>query len=306
MADCPSFTVIVSRAGKLLGRGTFWLVRNEPVPVPAAMQKTVASVLRVRPLLICRSPLANLSGLILPGGELRRPVLERILNTAGVIAQKHNCSFTICDFIDARDMQDDWPPGYRPATATDPGTRMPLEWESFPAYLEAGDKKDRQHYKRCQREAEKLGIQVHRRTSAPDIEQALQLVKLVEQKHGAVPSPWVRGLLENLPSIAGTFLEAEAGGRMVGCGALLYDGGAQMAAALGLAENVPYVYFALVYTSLQEAFERKARILRWGSGAYDFKKQLGFQVEENNHLMAAGYGTIPNIVTRLFFPTTNP
>jgi predicted N-acyltransferase len=302
MADCPSFTIIVSHAGKAVGRGTFWLVRNEPVPGPAAVQKALASLLRIRPLLICRSPLANLSGLVLPEGDLRYPVLERILAAAGAITKEHNCSFTICDFIDAGELHASWPPGYRAGTVADPGTWMKLEWGSFSAYLEARGKKDRQHYKRSLREAEKLGIQVHRRMDVTDSERALELVHQVEQKHGAAPNPWTRNLLENLPAVSGTFLEATIGGRLVGCGALLYDGGAQMAAALGLAEGVPYVYFALVYASLQEALERNVRLLRWGSGAYDFKKQLGFELEQNNHIMASGNGTIPITLNQLFFP----
>jgi hypothetical protein len=88
--------------------------------------------------------------------------------------------------------------------------------------------------------------------------------------------------------IESTFLEARIGNRPVGCGLLLYDSGAQMAVALGLEKDVPYVYFALLYESLREAFEKKVRLLRWGSGAYAVKEQLGFQKEHNNHLVVAG------------------
>ena len=35
---------------------------------------------------------------------------------------------------------------------------MPIEWESFEAYLKAGNKKDRQHYKNSLREAEENGL----------------------------------------------------------------------------------------------------------------------------------------------------
>ena len=35
---------------------------------------------------------------------------------------------------------------------------MPIEWESFEAYLKAGNKKDRQHYKRSLQEAEENGL----------------------------------------------------------------------------------------------------------------------------------------------------
>ena len=200
MPDCPSFTIHVSRAGKPVGRATFWLVRNEPLPAPAAVQKALASVLHVRPLLICRSPLANLQGLILPEGELRQPVLERILAAAGTIVQKENCSFTICDFLETAELHG-WPPGYRAATVSDPGTRLALKWGSLSEYLQAGNKKDRQHYKRSLREAEKLGIRIRRHASVPDVARTMELVRLVEDRHGAAHNPWVGSLLENLPAV---------------------------------------------------------------------------------------------------------
>jgi hypothetical protein len=52
-----------------------------------------------------------------------------------------------------------------------------------------------------------------------------------------------------------------------------------------LAKDVPYVYFMLVYESLQMAFERRVRLLRWGSGAYDVKQRLGFSLEDNGSLV---------------------
>ena len=90
-------------------------------------------------------------------------------------------------------------------------------------------------------------------------------------------------MLENMSMVDGTFLEARIGNRLVGCGLLVYDQGTQIALTLGLAEDVPYVYFSLVYAGLQDALEKKVRRLRWGSGAYDVKSQLGFRQETNNH-----------------------
>jgi hypothetical protein len=60
-----------------------------------------------------------------------------------------------------------------------------------------------------------------------------------------------------------------------------------MTTALGLAENVPYVYFMLIYESLKIAFERQIRLLRWGSGAYAVKQRLGFSLEDNHTILYA-------------------
>jgi len=192
-----------------------------------------------------------------------------------------------------------WPEQAAVMTVSDPGTWMALDWESFDAYLESGNKKDRQHFKRSLREAEKLGVVMSRHPRVPDVEAALALIRNVENKHGAAPNPWVRGMLENLELADGTFLAAHIGKQLVGCGLIVEDNGAQMTTALGLADNVPYVYFSLVYASLQAAFEKNLRLLRWGSGAYDVKRRLGFQLESNNHAVFVGAGPLSRLVSRL-------
>ena len=65
--------------------------------------------------------------------------------------------------------------------------------------------------------------------------------------------------------------------------------------ALGLEDDVPGGYFLLLYTALQEAFEHKVRLVRFGSGAYDVKRRLGFHLEDTNHAMV----TMAGITSRL-------
>ena len=92
----------------------------------------------------------------------------------------------------------------------------------------------------------------------------------------------MRNLLENIARIEGIWIEAHRGDEKVGGMLLLEDNGAQTTLALGLAEDVPYTYFLLLYTSLGIAFQRKLQLLRWGSGAYETKRRLGFELESNN------------------------
>jgi predicted N-acyltransferase len=299
MADCPFFSIIVHQAGRPVARAAFWLVREEPLPLPGALRAILRPVLRRRPLLICRSPLANISGLILPAGPERAAVLERLLSNVLAVAREHACSFVLFDFVEAAELERPWPAGLRTASVAEPGTWMPFHWDSLEAYLADGNKDDRQHYKRSLRKAAELGICVQRRPNVSNLEQALALIRGVEARHGAAPSPWMKSLLEHLPEAGGTFLEAVIGNRLVGCGALFYDGEAQLATALGLAEDVPYVYFALVYASLEEACERRVRLLRWGSGAYEVKRRLGFRLETNNHAVFAGTRPTSALIARL-------
>jgi hypothetical protein len=81
------------------------------------------------------------------------------------------------------------------------------------------------------------------------------------------------------------YLTATIDEELVGCGLIFEDNETQMTSVLGLARDVPYAYFMLVYESLKLAFEHKVRVLRWGSGAYDVKQRLGFSLEDNGSLV---------------------
>ncbi|KAF0107883.1 MAG: hypothetical protein FD146_1514 [Anaerolineaceae bacterium] len=300
MAGCPPFYITALVDEKPAARGTFYLVRQEPLPLPRLVRAPAAGLLRRWPLLICRTPLANLSGLLLPGGPERERTRGLVAASALEEARRRNASFLLFDFLEAGDARaPGWPDGFSSLAVSDPGMWMRAEWDSFEAYLAAGDKKSRQHYKRSLREADRLGIRVERRRSVSDIEAVLPLIRNVEKKFGAASNPWARGMMEHMDMVESTFLEARIGSRLVGCGLLVYDNGAQMAAALGLAEGVPYVYFALVYESLREAFEKKVRLLRWGSGAYEVKQRLGFNREQNNSIALAGIRPLSRFIARL-------
>jgi predicted N-acyltransferase len=167
----------------------------------------------------------------------------------------------------------------------DPGTRMENCWKNMDDFLASGNKKDRQHYRRVVREAEKLGIKVDRHGRAENINTVLPLIRNVERDHGALPNPWACEMLENMQMVNSTLLTATIEGKLVGCGLIFEDNDAQMTSMLGLEKDIPYVYFMLVYESLKLAFEHKVRLLRWGSGAYDVKQRLGFSSEDNGSLV---------------------
>ncbi|RPH61937.1 MAG: GNAT family N-acetyltransferase, partial [Chloroflexi bacterium] len=224
--------------------------------------------------------------LVLPASDLREAARQQIAQTTLELLKKQSDSFAIFDFLSAPQAAG-WPQPFIAATISDPGTVMPLNWPTFEAWLDSGNKKDRQHYKRTLREAEKLGLGLARHPGPHRLDEALPLIRAVEKRHDSPPNPWARAMLENMAMVNGIYLTVTLGERLVGCGLLLEDNGAQMTTALGLATDVPYVYFLLIYESLKIAFERQIRLLRWGSGAYDIKKRLGFQMEDNNTILYA-------------------
>jgi len=291
MADCkPTYLLAMDGDTPVAGAALF-KVHNEPLPLPAVARKFMAAVLKRRPLLVCRSPLADTSALLLPGEPQRDEILPVITNAALEQFKKQRCSFLIFDYLLTEQLRyPSWPKKFEPITISEPGTYMPVEWESFEAYLGAGDKKDRQHYKRSLKEAETNGLTLTRHKTVPDVEAALTLIENVSIWHGSAPNPWIRGLLENFSMIDGTWLEIHKDEKLVGCGAVVRDNKFQLATALGLEDDVPGGYFFLLYAALEEAFKHNIKLIRFGSGAYDVKRRLGFHLEDTNHAMVCMAG----------------
>jgi hypothetical protein len=294
MQDCEPIYLLAYQSDALIGRASLWVIRNEPLPIgPGVGRAIFQAILRRWPLLICRSPLSNATGLILPPEPLRGETLQALCQVALTVSRQRRCLALVFDFLSKEDCQQ-WPDGFTSVTVSDPGTILQNRWQNLEAYLADGNKKDRQHYKRTLREAEKLGTTIEKNDLVRDIPAALELIRNVDRHYNNEPNPWMRGLLENIQAANGTWLEARQHGTLVGCGALFEDNGAQLTTALGLAENVPYVYLLLTYASLEDAFHKQVRLLRWGSGTYDVKRNLGFEMELNNNAMVS---------SRHFFPT---
>ncbi|MCC6568453.1 MAG: hypothetical protein IT315_04380 [Anaerolineales bacterium] len=290
MADSPA-TYLIAWDGKTpIGGAALFRVTNEPLPLPSIARNFMASILKHRPLLVCRSPLADTSALLLPGGDRHDEALAVLSQAAQDEFKKQRCSFLVFDYLLTEQLRYPWPPGYEPVTVSEPGTFMPMEWESFDAYLESGNKKDHQHYKKSVKEAEENGLVLSKHRTVSDVEAALTLIKHVSIWHGSAPNPWMRGLLENFSMIDGTWLELRKDSKLVGCGAVVRDNNFQLATALGLEDDVPGGYFYLLCAALQEAFEHKVRLVRFGAGAYDVKRRLGFHLEDTNHAMVTMAG----------------
>jgi predicted N-acyltransferase len=298
MPECQPFYILVFQDTKLIGRAAFYLSPSEPLPLkPGFLRNIAQQIFRRWPLMIGRTPFANLSGVLLADASTQANVLKIISRAALEQARFCSASFVLFDFVEQElTISPGWESRFRRMMVNDPGTLMECSSPDFESYLSGLGKDERYHYRRIQRKAHELGIVVERHTSAKYLDESLSLIRNVETKHTSTPIPWTRAMLENLDLADGTWLTAHIGNRLVGCGLTLRDNGAQINTALGLVDDVPYVYFALVYESLRLAFENGIRLVRLGSGAYDVKKRLGFQLETNNYVMAAS----PNSALQLF------
>ncbi|MFQ5612281.1 MAG: GNAT family N-acetyltransferase [Anaerolineae bacterium] len=283
--DTPLY-IILARRGQPLARATFWLKRRELLPIPArAGRLVVEAVIRRWPLLVCRAPLANTSGLILPDSVERGPALQTIARLAQEQARQHRASFLVFDYLQSQEAAGgDWPPGFSPATLPDPGTRLDLAWPTFEAYLKHLSKSMRKDYRRhCNRAAD-LGVEVESRREVTDLEPALALIRNVEARHNSPPNPLARAILEQARRVDATWITARIEGRLAGCGLLLGDGRAAFLASLGIDYGVRYVYFQLLYRAIRCAIEDGLDFLRGGSGAYKLKQRLGFHLENDNYV----------------------
>lgn len=300
MADSPATYMVAWDKDTPVASAALFKVYNEPLPLPEVARRFMASVFKRRPLLVCRSPLADTSALLLPGAPLRDDALHTLAKAAQDEFKKQRCSFLVFDFLLTEQLRyPTWPTGFEPITVSEPGTYMPIEWESFESYLESGNKHDRLHYKRSLQEAEKNGLVLTKHKTISDIEKSLRLIRNVSIWQGSAPNPWIQGLLENFSAIDGTWLEIHKDDKLVGCGAVVRDNKFQLATALGLEDDVPGGYFLLLYSALQEAFEHKVRLVRFGGGAYDVKRRLGFHLEDTNHAMVTMAGIMERAAKHL-------
>jgi predicted N-acyltransferase len=291
--DTPIY-LILTRDGEAVARATFWLKRQEPLPIPSkALRHLIETMLHRWPLLVCRSPLSSAPGLILPEPPLRDAALETIAQCAQELAQRHRASFLVFDYLQRHETEwAGWPDAFLPASGMDPGSRLAIVWPDFESYLKHLSKSVRKDYRRHRNRAADLGVVVTPHRAVTAVDEALVLIRNVEGEHNSTPNPWARGMLENAGLVDATWLLAEKDSRLVGCGLLLGDSGARFLTLLGLDYEVRYAYFQLFYAAIRSAIEEGLQILRGGSGAYDLKQRLGFQMEPNVHVVFAGRGAL--------------
>lgn len=300
MADCPPVYLLAYDGDELIGRASLWLARSEPLPkMLGPFRKAMIGFVKRWPPLICRSPLAGTSGLILPNGEDRVATFTALAHASISEAIHRGASFVVFDYLSEADARD-WPSNFSVTRFSDPGTVMQNGWNSLDEYLAASvNKKNRRHYKHTIQEIEKLGVHLSKCKQIPDIDAAVELIRNVERRHNALPNPWVDTMLENINLVDGTWLDARIDDRLVGGMLLLEDNGAQIATVPGLADDVSHVYFLLLFAGLETAFENKVRLLRWGSGAYEAKRRLGFELEANNFVSVSGTNWLTQRIARV-------
>ena len=124
------------------------------------------------------------------------------------------------------------------------------------------------------------------------LDEAMPLVHNVERHYNSTPNHRARAVLKYANMVNATWFKATMNEQLVCFCLLLRDGNSGLLTLLGRDYNVQYAYFQMVYTVIRHAIENGIRTLEGGSGAYEMKRRLGFQLKTNNHVVLTGRGPI--------------
>lgn len=291
LAGSKPVYIVASQKGEPLARATFWLTRQEYLPIsPAPLRRLMQAFIGRWPLLMCRTPLACASGLILPEGALREAALTAIAQAAREQARQHRASFVIFDYLERPAMEElSQVKPFVPVEMSNPGTRLAIVWPDFQSYLSHLSKNMRKQYHRNLNRARDLGLEIKSQVleQAMDrtrLDEALRLFQNVESRHSSSPYPWARGMLEHAYLANAIWLTAEADKQLSSWCLLLRDRDYWYWSLAGLDYNARYAYFQLVYVLIERAIQERAQMLWGGSWAYETKQRLGFQIVYDNYL----------------------
>jgi hypothetical protein len=281
MTNARPTHVILSENGQAIARATFWRVENESLA-----GGLTAALIKRWPLLICRSPLVVAA----PGWSLPNPprpdVLDEIARLGRQFRRARKCSLLLFDGLDTTTAHS-IPHAVRYSFGK-PGTVLDIRrWKSFDEYLTSMKQTERGAIRRNLRRAQQQGIVISRHRTVPDLDEAERLYRTLELRKGSERDPWIRGMLENISMVNGTWLAArDSSGQLVACVTAYEDRGTQNLTHMGR-DTVRYAYFALLYEGIRLGLEHGLHTLYWGTDSYPLKKRLMFKVLENDSVAIA-------------------
>ena len=283
--DSPIY-ILLFMNGVLVAKSTFWVRRNESLPISSRiLRDLVKKVIAHRPLIPCQIPLGNDSGLIIPDQNIFSDALKLIVETAEQIADKNRASFIYFPYLEPWEARDTGWPRHFGTVNLEPGSYLAIQWETFDQFLGQLGKSVRKDYRRHRNRANDAGIQVSFSGKLQDSHTAYKLIDNVNKKHNTEQPYWVNRLVTDAEMAGGKWINAKIGNRLVGCGLILGDRKDKVLTLLGLDYSVQYIYFQLIYGAIRYSIETGTRRLYGGGGAYQLKERLGFQIVSNSNVV---------------------
>ena len=297
LENCPPTYILLSRGGEPLARATFWLKRQEWLPITSKLARVGAErLMERRPLFACEAPLISISGLILPDTNEQSILLEKIASTAGKLAKQAHAISTLFGYIPGNEaLQSAWPKTYSPISYSDSETSLELCWPDHESYIKHLAKSTRRNIKLHNKAADELTIAIETQPSVTALDEAIHLIQNVETHHKVGHRPWTQAMLQNAGMVDSMWISAGCGGRLIGCCSMLGDGTAKTATLLGLDYSFSqwiYVYYQLIYAVVRCAIESGGKVLYGGGGAYELKRRLGFKKLPDDYLLVEATGKL--------------
>ncbi len=295
LQDPELILLLLRRQGRLVGRAILTQSRQPGVPITSALGRRIVKLVLGRfPILVCQTPLACASGLLLPEGD-EVNALRALDVSVRQLARGRHASFFTLGWLNPAQRQIVAQTGLYQHMEMDGATWLPVKWASFEEYVSSLGKSARKDLHRHMNRARDLGIVVERTHRFAHLRDSLlPLIGNVEAAHNSADArvfgPNILEVTERELPDRSVMLLARCGESLAGCGLLLHDEGTLILAMLGLDYQFKYVYFQLLYEAIRYAIENGIRAVRGGSGAYEFKQRLCFQLEPTCVAYTA-YGT---------------
>lgn len=286
--------VIITEGEQPIAGAAFFVLHREQLPVKSRfMQRVLESYLERHPLLVCVTPpVTRHTALFLPAEQSKvEAALAAIRQSGTAIARQKRASFLLFDYLPASHLGLSWGECVTLSNFADPGTCMQIVWKTFDEYLADLRQRSKSAYKNYQRHMKKAaerGIVVRIESHLKNIDQALKLIRNIEQTYHLHPYPWARRVLEHATALPDSaYITAYIDDRLVSTELLLNDreNGVCCPVLYGRDYDIDYVYFCTYYEVIRYAIEElHARMLVGESGAYEFKNRLGFVQDSRNNL----------------------
>jgi predicted N-acyltransferase len=281
--DKPVY-ILLFHQGELIARAAFWVSWQEPLPISSEpVRRLVARMLHRWPMMICRTPVMDATGLSLPSeSALRTYAIETIARKALQVAQQYKVSFVLFPYLLSEEAQAaGWLSEYFAVDLPGPSTCLEIQWSDFESYLKQLPRATRTYYRHNRNRADDLDMQVETSKQPVSPELVTRMIRNVEKHHGSPPNPWVTSIMENAGSVNATWFTARSRGQAVGSLLTFQEKESGLLSLIGLDYDVPYAYFQLLYEAIRAAIGTGVKRLWAGTGAYQFKQSMGFELVNN-------------------------
>ena len=299
--DTPVYILLFNQ-NELIARATFWVSWQEPIPVSSEpLRRLLERMLHRWPMLICRTPVIDATGLSLPADPvLRGCAIETIARTALQIASEYHISFVLFPYLQSNEAQaPGWPSEYCAVDLPGPSTCLHIHWSDFESYLKQLPRSTRTYYRHNRNRANEWDIQVEPEKQPASPEQVAQFIRNVENQHKSPPNPWVASTIKNAGMVNATWFTARSRGKTVGSLLTFQEKENGLLSLIGLDYAVPHAYFQLLYEAIRSAIGKGMQSLWGGAGAYQFKQSMGFELVNNTWAVFAGRRKYLQILGRL-------